>query len=169
MSGARNAVSRWLRRWVLGLATPGALPADTVARLDEQIGWYDAKATYCQRWYKRLKRLEIVVAALIPLFAALDKGWTAYVTAGLGAAVVILEGWQQASRFHDLWLAYRAAAAALARERFLFVARAAPYDDTDEANRLRLLAVRTEDVIAQESGRWVALLTPREASGGGAG
>jgi uncharacterized protein DUF4231 len=40
------------------------------ARLQDQIGWYDAKSQLNQRWFKALKVCQIVVAAAIPVAAA---------------------------------------------------------------------------------------------------
>ena len=40
------------------------------ARLEDQIAWYDAQEPANQRWFKRLKVCQIVVAAAIPVAAA---------------------------------------------------------------------------------------------------
>ena len=41
----------------------------TLGRLDDQISWYDRKSNYSQRVYKWLKIIEVIAAALVPLFA----------------------------------------------------------------------------------------------------
>jgi len=42
------------------------------ARLEDQIGWYDRKASSAQHTFKRIKIVEILAAALIPFLAALN-------------------------------------------------------------------------------------------------
>lgn len=34
-------------------------------RLEDQLQWYDTKSMQCQRWYKRLKLVQISLAVLI--------------------------------------------------------------------------------------------------------
>jgi hypothetical protein len=62
----------------------------TMERLEDQISWYDRKSASSQRWFKSLKASVMVLAAIIPFSAGL--GWSAYVTGGLGVAIVVLEG-----------------------------------------------------------------------------
>src|SRR5271165_7657706 len=80
-----------------------------IDRLEDQIGWYDAKSGKLQKTYKRIKVVEIIAAALIPFLAALHiSGLSApapgsllaehpYFTVGtltalLGVLITILEG-----------------------------------------------------------------------------
>src|SRR4051812_10438505 len=62
-------------------------------RLVDQLAWYDRKSVAAQRAFKRLKVIEVVIAAAIPVVAGLR--WPPWVTAVLGAAVVVLEAVQQ--------------------------------------------------------------------------
>jgi hypothetical protein len=49
-------------------AVPAPAAADpTWERLEDQIGWYDRKSSDNQRRYKRLKLLELAVAAALPV------------------------------------------------------------------------------------------------------
>jgi Protein of unknown function (DUF4231) len=41
-------------------------------RLDDQIAWYDSNSRRNQRWFKTLKICQIVVAAAIPVAAAMS-------------------------------------------------------------------------------------------------
>jgi Protein of unknown function (DUF4231) len=38
-------------------------------RLNDQMGWYDGKSVTNQRWFRRLRFAEIVVAATIPFLS----------------------------------------------------------------------------------------------------
>jgi hypothetical protein len=81
-----------------GLARPiEAVPAPatddpTWARLEDQIGWYERMSMDSRRWYKWRKLLELAVAAALPVVAALHS--PVWVTGGLAALIVVLEGAQ---------------------------------------------------------------------------
>jgi len=140
-----------------GLARPivavGA-PAEedpTWARLEDQIGWYDRKSMDSQRWYKWLKLLEIAVAAALPVVAAVHS--PVWVTGGLAALIVVLEGSQHLYQFQEHWITYRSTAEALKHERYLYLAQAGPYMSED---RHRELAERLEGLVSQEHAKWAA-------------
>jgi len=124
----------------------------TLARLEDQIDWYDRKSTSNRIWHMRFKIATLMSAAAIPFSAAI--GAPAYVGGGLGALVVIIEGLQQLFQFHNNWVAYRAACESLKHEKFLFFADAGPYAGT--ANPQRLLAERIEGLVSTETGKWIA-------------
>ena len=133
-----------------------AVPAPAVedptwARLEDQIGWYDRKSMDSQRRYKWLKLLELAVAASLPVVAAMDS--PVWVTGGLAAVIVVLEGGQHLYQFQEHWITYRSTAEALKHERFLYLAEAGPYVGED---RHRELAERLEGLVSQEHAKWAA-------------
>jgi hypothetical protein len=124
----------------------------TLDRLDEQIGWYDRRSTYCQRMYKGLKLVEVGAAAIVPLLAGLSaKGW---ITGTVGTLVVVLEGVQHLNQYHDRWTSYRATAETLKHEKYLHAAKAGPYAASQTPDAL--LAERIEGLVSQEHAKWVA-------------
>lgn len=124
----------------------------TLARLEDQIDWYDRKSGLCQRRFKWLKAAQLVAAAAIPVVATLDAN--AAVTASLGALVVVLEGVQQLNQYQQNWSAYRSTCEALKHEKYLFLAHAGPYSGANDARAL--LADRIEGLISQEHAKWVS-------------
>lgn len=131
---------------------PDQKPIDaTWERLENQLGWYDGKAVRNQRRYKWLKVLEIAVAAALPVVAALHS--PVWVTGGLGAVVVVLEGVQHIYQFQENWITYRSTAEALRNERYLYLAKAGPYAGED---RDRVLAERIEVLLSQEHTKWAS-------------
>ena len=72
--------------------TPG-LEERVQTRLAEELRWYDARARNNQRWYRAIKVVQLVAAALVPVMAGI--GASAWITGGLGSAIVVLEGVQQ--------------------------------------------------------------------------
>lgn len=118
-------------------------------RLEDQLDWYDRESAAAQRAFKRLKVLEVVVAAAIPVVAGVSG--PALLTATLGAIVVVLESVQHLYQWQTNWVLYRSTAEALKHEKYLFLSSAGPYATPD---RLAVLAERLEGLISQEHARW---------------
>ncbi len=133
-----------------GTGDGAAVPGDpTWARLEEQLGWYDAKSGACQQAYKRTKLAQLVVAAAVPVLALADV--VALVTATAAAVVVVLEGIQQLYQWQTNWVLYRSTAEALKHERYLYLAQAGPYTGAD---RRVVLAEKVEGLVSQEHAKW---------------
>jgi uncharacterized protein DUF4231 len=132
----------------------------TLARLDDQIAWYDSKSAYNQRLFKWLKGLVIVSGALAPLSAAV--GAAAWVPGVLGAVVVVVEGLQQLNQYQQLWTSYRSTAEALKHEKYLFLGHASPYNG--EGEQLPLLAERVEELVSREHAKWVGARAEQRGS-----
>ena len=79
--------------------SPLAAVDPTWDRLEDQISWYDRKSGDNQRRYKWLKLLEIAVAASLPVVAAVHS--PVWVTGGLAAVIVVLEGAQHLYQFQE--------------------------------------------------------------------
>ncbi|MEA2439243.1 MAG: hypothetical protein QOH76_667 [Thermoleophilaceae bacterium] len=121
-------------------------------RLETQIAWYDRKSTQNQTWFKRLKVLQIVTAAAIPVAAALSA--PVWLLGGGGALIVILEGLQQLQQYQQTWTTYRSTCERLKHEKYLFLASAGPY--TRAPRPEALLAERVEGLVSQEHAAWVS-------------
>ena len=130
---------------------PPAAEDPTWERLEDGIGWYDRRSSENQRLYKWLKLLELAVAAVVPVVAGV--GSPVWVTGGLAAVVVVLEGAQHLFQFHEHWITYRTTAEALKHERFLYLAKAGAYGGEDRHGQL---AMRIETLISQEHAKWIA-------------
>ena len=130
----------------------------TLARLEDQLGWYDAKSARAQRMFKRLKATTFIAGGLIPLSALCPSG--KYIAAVLGFIVVAVEGFQQLGQFQQNWLNYRATAEGLKHQKYLFLAQAGPYADVP--NPRRVLAEQIESIVSQEHARWTAAHQPKK-------
>jgi Protein of unknown function (DUF4231) len=143
------------------VADPAA--ADPVwERLEDQIVWYDRKSRENQRWYRRLKLLELVIAASLPVLTGLNG--LIWIIGVLSATIVVLEGTQHLFQFHEQWIAYRSTCETLRHERYLYRARAAHYADAIDSRAL--LAERIERLTSDEIVRWASLY--RQEPRGGA-
>src|SRR5579884_653271 len=78
-----------------------------IARLEDQIAWYDRKSQLNQRIFKRIKITEIVAAALIPFLSAFRIQAFVYATAGLGVLITVLEGLLHLNQYQQNWTSYR--------------------------------------------------------------
>jgi hypothetical protein len=132
----------------------------TMARLEDQIGWYDRRSATDQRRYKALKITVIAIAALIPLLSGLPLasvltgGLPPWVLGALGAAIAIIEGIQQVNQYHSNWISYRSTCEALKHEKYLYLGKAGPY--AAAADPHALLAERVESLVSQEHAKWTS-------------
>ena len=123
----------------------------TMDRLEDQIGWYDRKSNSNQRTFKWMKVIEILCAALVPLFAGFNLRWIA---GGSGALIAVLEGLQQLNQYHFNWITYRSTCESLKHEKYLYLAKAGPYGGAVDPHTL--LAERIESLVSQEHAKWAS-------------
>jgi hypothetical protein len=106
---------------------PGSDP--TWARLEHLLDWYSRKSQAAQRAYKRVKIVQLILAAGVPV--AVASAAPGALTALLGGLVVVLEGIQQLYQWQTNWVLYRSTSEALKHERYLYLAKAGPYSSKD--------------------------------------
>jgi len=127
----------------------------TMQRLDQRIEWYDRHAAYNQRAYKVLKLIVIVAAALIPFLSGTEGFKPAWLVGALGVVIAVTEGIQQLNQHHVNWTSYRSTCEALKHEKYLYLAKAAPYAEAIDSHAL--LAERVESLMSQETAKWATL------------
>jgi hypothetical protein len=131
----------------------------TLKRLEEQIDWYDKKSAFNQRCFKRFKIIELIAAALIPLLAGFSTlipypAIIIIITGIFGALIVVLESLQGLYQFQSNWISYRSTCEGLRHEKYLWLAKAGPYADAKDPDRL--LAERIESLVSSEHAKWVS-------------
>ena len=125
-------------------------PNPTLKRLEDQIAWYDKKSSYNQRRFKILKISQIIAGALIPF--ASSVGAPAAVAGGLGVLIVIFEGLQSLTQHQQSWISYRSTWQKLTQEKYLWLAKAGPYENAPNPDAL--LAERIEALMSSEITNW---------------
>ena len=126
-------------------------------RLDDQINWYGKKSASNQTAYKRIRLIEIIAAASIPLLAGYSQisghiGMIIGIIIGIiGLIVAVLAGILSLYRFQENWNEYRASAESLKQEKYLYLARAEPYNSDQP---FELLVQRVEAILKSETTRW---------------
>ena len=130
-------------------------------RLEDQIDWYDKKSVTNQAAYKRLRLIEIVAAASIPMLAGYSQisgkaGMAIGVAIGvIGLIVAVLAGIVSLYRFQENWNEYRASAESLKQEKYLYLARVEPYNGDQP---FELLVQRVEALLKSETTGWAQVM-----------
>ncbi len=122
-----------------------------VARLEDQIAWYDRSAIVKRRAWRTLQSVELVAATSIPVSASL--GASGGVLGVLGGVVVVAQGLLELLRSQTRYLAHRRTCEALLSERALYRSRAGPYREQPDPEIL--LAERVEEIRGAETAEWV--------------
>jgi hypothetical protein len=135
---------------------PAANNDQTLARLDDQIRWYDIHSARQRRSFYSLKIVTVVAAATIPLLAAIlsDGHLNKIATSSLGALIVVIEGIQQLFQLQTNWTLYRSTCESLKREKYLYLGDAGPY--ATPQNPHSVLAERVEALISRELAGWTS-------------
>jgi len=121
-------------------------------RVDDQIAWYDRKSASNQRWFRRLRIIEIVAAALIPLLAAYaDWNPLKIAVAALGLVIAVIAGILGLFQFQENWTSCRSTCESLKQEKFLFLTKTGSYDQKEP---FPLFVQRVEGLMAREHSAW---------------
>lgn len=122
-------------------------------RLNDQIDWYDKKSQTNQKWFKRLRLLEIIAAAIIPFLAGIGSSIPYYliIIGGLGVIIAVSVGLSALYKYHENWIEYRTTSESLKHEKYLFQAKYSPYDNN---NAFCKLVQRVEGLISKENTQW---------------
>lgn len=139
--------------WDMKTADPD-LNDVVMARLEDQIRWYDAKSIHNQHVFKRIKVTELIAAALIPFLATLTVPYGTRIAAALGILITILEGMLHLNQYQSNWIAYRSTCEALRHEKYVYLGHASPYAGVSEPRAL--LAERVESLVSQEHAKWAS-------------
>ena len=121
-------------------------------RVDDQIEWYNKKSSLNQSWFRRLRIIEIVAAALIPLLAAYaDWNPLKIAVAALGLVIAVIAGILGLFQFQENWTSCRSTCESLKQEKFLFLTKTEPYDQKEP---FPLFVQRVEGLMAKEHSVW---------------
>ncbi len=124
-------------------------------RLEDQIAWYDRKSMTNQRYFKRMKMIEITAAAIIPFLSAFSLPRVLWLTGGLGVLITVLEGVLHLNQYQQNWIAYRSTCESLKHEKYVYLGKASPYASAVDPHAL--LAERIESLVSQEHAKWASV------------
>lgn len=134
-------------------------------RLEDQIKWYSDKSSACKTWHMRAEKFIIIASAFIPVLTLLHYycnepqcfliKHTDVIVAILGAVTAIVAAFSKLSKLQENWLNYREVSETLKHEKYLFLAKAGPYRDTDDS--FPILVERVENIISHENINWAEI------------
>lgn len=122
-------------------------------RVDNQINWYDNKSKSNQRWFKFLRIIEIVSAAIIPFLAGYSDSilFGNIIIGFLGVGIAICAGISVLNKHQENWLMYRTTCETLRHEKYLFVTGSKPYSGEGAFEQF---VSRVESLISKENSQW---------------
>lgn len=142
-------------------------------RLQYQIEWYDNESMENQHAFKRLRKAEIIAAALIPftsgLAAIFSKATVVFsvLTGLLGVCIAVMSGILSLGQHQEHWIEYRTTCESLKKEKFMFQTGTEPYDGDDA---FQLLVQRVETLVSKENTNWAQyMMRPEEEKEDGKG
>lgn len=128
------------------------------SRVDDQINWYDRKASFNKKRFHVLLITVIVAGGLVPVFTLVGnvisepyKSAMQVLIALLGAMVAILGSVVAVMRYQELWLQYRATSESLKYEKFMYLNSAGQYD---VQNPFKVFVERCEGIMGRERVQW---------------
>ena len=133
-------------------------------RVNDQIDWYDKKSQMSQRIYKRLRVLEIVAAATIPLLSGFSHKVNQFtiVVGLLGLLIAVIAGIISLYRFQENWTEYRTTSESLKHEKFLYLTETDPYN---KDNPFPLFVQHVESLISKEHSKWTQIMQTGSTDG----
>lgn len=129
-------------------------------RLDDQIQWYDNKSQHHQKWYKKLKILELGAGFLIPIFTTLKPSYFEAWISALSGLILLSEGLIALYSHQSNWIDYRRTSKLLKHEKFMHSTGTGVY--SNEENPFKLLVERVETLISSENINWANMETNRK-------
>ena len=110
-----------------------------------------------QTWYKRLRMVEVVLAAGIPFVSSLigkfpdSPNVVPIIVSMIAFLIAATSALLALYRFQDNWLQYRSTAEQLKREKFLFLTKNQPYGGEDA---FHVLVDNVERILGVENSTW---------------
>ena len=136
-------------------------------RVNQYIGWYDAKSGTMKRTYLRYRTAAVVGGALIPVATNIQAlPGKDYIVSVLGLLVVILVSLDSVYHWGDQWKNYRSTEQVLGREIVFYRSRVGPYTGLDEELASKRLVERCEEAIAVENTATLNVLSIQQSGGG---
>lgn len=137
-------------------------------RVNDQIKWYERKASSNKNAYKRSQVLSILCGAAIPILTVFESEAAIAIMrpliALLGGGVAVLSAIVSLYKFQEYWVKYRTAAQLLQREKNLFLTQTEPYNSE---RAFPLFVQNCEAIMAAENSEWSQMLKPKGDSEAG--
>ena len=127
-------------------------------RLLPQIEWYDKKSIDCQKKYKKISIISVVLNGLIPIIVLLaDYGLVVkLMVAIISSTTAVLTSIQILNNYKDLWVQYRTNCSLLKSVLHRFYTGSGEFANNNEDDRFSLLVELSEKYLTTEFTQWSA-------------
>ena len=132
-------------------------------RYEDQINWYDRKAIWNQKMYKRFQSIVIIFAAVTPILVATGIEQSKWPAVAISAIVAIGTAFLKSFKYQENWVSYRTTCETMRKEIFFYEAGIGDYKNTDDKESL--FVERAESLISRENTMWLTTLRPKEKEG----
>jgi len=133
-------------------------------RYEDQINWYDRKAIWNQKMYRRFQSIVIVFSAITPILVATGIEQSKWPAVFISAVVAIGTAFLKAFKYQENWVSYRTTCETMRKEIHFYEAEIGDYKNTDD--RESLFVERVESLISRENTMWLTTLRPKEKKEG---
>ncbi len=128
-------------------------------RYQDQVQWYDAKASRNQKIYRRCQWALIGLSAVTPALVGLKvefviAGFSHSLAIYTSVAVAVLSASLKTFKFQENWINYRTTCETLRKEKYLFEAGLQGYGKSPD--REALFVNRVEALISRENTLWLS-------------
>jgi len=141
-------------------------PNYAMSLADGSYGWYREHAIRSRKMYKTNETLLLLMAAAIPVSAAILPS-NAIVPAILGALVVVMTGARTIFHWQENYVRFSHARESVEAERRLYKTGSVPYNDP--STRDMVLAAKVTAIEHEEMAGWIKVASERPKTAGGAG
>lgn len=121
-------------------------------RLEDQIKWYDKKSQIHQKWYKKLKFIELISGFAIPIATLVRFSSFEVLVSILSGIILLSEGSIALFNHQNNWIEYRRTAENLKQEKYMYLTSSGVYNDLED--KFTLLVERVETLISSENINW---------------
>jgi len=123
-------------------------------RYKDQVRWYDRKSVLNKRLNHTFQISIIILAAIVPIFAALQYTNVTIVFSAIVAAGI---GILKYCKFEEKWHNYRTTCETLRKEKIFYDNKVNGYENAD--NPEKLFVERVEALISKENTKWLTIMT----------
>lgn len=129
-------------------------------RYGDQVEWYDSKAIQYKKINDCFQILIIIIAAIVPVLAALDLKILTILSSAIVAAGT---GVLKFKKFDEIWRNYRTICETLKKEKNYYDYKVSVYNNADDPEALFI--ERVESLISKENTTWYSIMSKGEDKG----
>lgn len=139
-------------------------------RIDDQIKWYDDKATHCKKYHDHISIFSILCtssSSLICVISLLFPCFSTQITllsSVIAFSATILLALDKIKKYQELHTQYRSACEKLKQEKYLYLTNAGEYNSDKHDDNFKLFVDRCESIMSTEIGTWAQLNEKKQSN-----